>query len=169
MLCKQACPTNRRDADSISMRSTPTYYFHRLAGIEPGVTTLFEVRELMGDPESTFLSPSYKIGAREYAGGDLAWVYPSHGVRVFVDRGDVEHPNPVVDSVGITTPRCERLTCGLHVGQSLQAAREIIVDLFEIIDEYEDSIYFSPDSKRDLTACVEHGEADWIESIELTR
>lgn len=144
------------------------FAFRSLAGVEPGVTTLNDVRDRFGDPDSQSLTRSSDAAGGD-RGGDLIWHYPSLGVQVYVGRDDTEMPNPLVDEVHVIAPFDQPLRCGLHIGQSLESARNVVHENFQITDEYEDAIYFVPANGCRLLASIENLDTNKVVKIELMR
>ncbi|MEM7048397.1 MAG: hypothetical protein AAF604_02010 [Acidobacteriota bacterium] len=149
------------------MTSHP-FAFRSLAGVEPGVTTLNDVQDRFGDPDSQSLTQSSNATGGD-PGGDLIWHYPLLGVQVYIGRDDTEALNPLVDEVHIIAPFDQPLRCGLHIGQSLESARKVIQENFQVTDEYEDAIYFVPAIGYRLLASVENLNTNKVVKIELMR
>lgn len=148
------------------MAEETTFTFCSLAGIEPGITTLNDVRHRFGDPESESTTKPSKVFADD-PGGDLIWHFESRGVKIFVHRDDVTSPNPPVDEVHVSAPFDEILPCGLHIGQSLESARHLIGEQFVITNEYEDAIDFVASTSKHLLATIENWETDKVVSLLL--
>ena len=148
------------------MTDRSSFEFRSLAGITPGKTLVREVRDRLGDPETEYLTVAYQAAGGD-AGGDLGWEFNTLGIKVFIHRDDIERADATIDEVSITAPFDETLTCGLYVGQPLDFARNIIRQNFEVKDEYEDSIYFVPNSDDNMLACVENLTSDKVLNIEL--
>ena len=150
------------------MGTTNMSSLRTLADIEPGVTSLSQIRKQFGDPESEGLSPGYKVAGGD-VGGDLIWRYESRGITIFVHRNDKCQADPLVEEVRIGAPFRDRLCCGLHVGQDISAARGIVLGNFTVTDEYDDAIYFIPEPGRALLGCAENLDTSEVVYLSLLR
>ena len=136
--------------------------FDELAGICPGVTTLGQLRERLGDADER--SPSSDLSDTGKSGVFLG--FQAHGIVVLY-TGESDVDDTTIDEVRLLNPNAEILQCGLRIGMTRQEAAELIGRTFHVIDEYDDSMYFAPSKTRPLVACAEFMDENTITSLEL--
>lgn len=125
-------------------REKVNHSFRSLAGIHPGVTRLQEVTRRFGDALVS-----------EASDGGHFFTFARLGVHVSVAYPQKDLADPVVDEVRLSPPSLEALPCGICLGQNKWNALETLRGLYRITDEYTDAVYFRPDTRDDLLACVE--------------
>src|SRR6476620_8326418 len=103
-----------------------------------------------------FGSATHVIGSED---GQFVRV-EAYGVHAFVDRVHRDDSDPVVSEVRLTSPSTEALPCGVRLGQKKAEALEVLRRAYQVIVEYDDSIYFRPSARHDLVASVEFFEED---------
>jgi len=132
----------------------PAMDFESLSGVYPGISPLDDVLRRFGEPIISNTS-----------GGGQRYVF-REGIEVFV-CGGTNTSNPPVSEVRWTAPCTHTLPCGVRIGQGKAEAIASLRKCHEVIDEYEDAIYFRPSPIAALVASLEFRSEDVVVGIEL--
>ncbi|WP_404304971.1 hypothetical protein [Neorhodopirellula lusitana] len=99
----------------------------------------------MGDAIAAFGLPSSNY---EVTGDHAAWLnfFDGAGVQVDVDwNASPNLPSLVIRSVSVGDGFCGTVWGGLRIGMSARPARRFIRSRYNVVNQYERSIYFHPD------------------------